>query len=174
MTNEITRGYWVGVHCNGDFVCMETYSGYRSTRCDSKGKQHLLTPDVSDETLGLAVNDAMDHSRFVLPARRDDVWQHPDAEFDLSLYDYKQIEVEYVAWVKSLMERYSYKTQKSLFKDMKNVSIEKKSGLITFKPTHHEKLEDWSGTGEDVVIPDTSTAIEVGAALRLALSRCTG
>ena len=178
MTNEVVRGYWAGVKCNSDFICVETYSGYRSITRDSKGTQHLLTFESSDEALGFAVSDAMEHSRFVLPARRDDVWQHPDAEFDLGLYDYKQIEVEYAVWVKKLMERYGYKTKKMLFKDMKNVSIEKKSGVITFKPSHHEKLEGWGREKdngiEDVVIPADSTPAEIGAALRLALSRCTG
>lgn len=41
---------------------------------------------------------------------------------------------------------------------MKNCYLEKKYGVITFKPTHHEKLEARGGTGEDVVIQDTSSA----------------
>ncbi|NDL44379.1 contact-dependent growth inhibition system immunity protein, partial [Photorhabdus laumondii] len=43
-------------------------------------------------------------------------------------------------------------------------------------PSSHEKLEGWSGDGisvaDYVVIPADSSPEEVGAALRLAFSRC--
>ena len=178
MTNEVIRGYWAAVKCNSDFICVETCSGYRGgTDVDPKGKQHFIATDASDENLGLAVVDALAHSRWVLSAPREGSTYSPEVEFDSDL-TFKKGAERYVAWTEFLIERYSYKTKRALFKDMKNVSIEKKSGSITFKPWHHEKLEAWGRTKgdgiEDVVIPDTSTPAEIGAALRLALSRCTG
>ncbi|WP_338052467.1 contact-dependent growth inhibition system immunity protein [Stutzerimonas marianensis] len=45
------------------------------------------------------------------------------------------------------------------------------------RPSHHEKLEAWSGKGlsesDYVIIPSGSSPSDVGAALRLAFSRCT-
>lgn len=167
-----------GAKNNGDFICIETWSGYRSSNLDPKGKQHLLSPDVSDEALGVAVLDALAFSRFVLPAPRTDVWQHPDAEFDKELYDYKLGIERHAKWIADLMSHFGYKTKRALFKNMHSCDIERKEGSITIGPTHHEKLEAWSREKdngiEDVVIPADSTPSEIGAALRLAFSRCTG
>lgn len=174
MTNEVIRGYWASVYCNDDFICVRTNSGYRGgTDIDPHGKQNLLPADANDEDIGLAVVDALVHSRWVLTAPREGSTYPPEVEFDSDLTLKKAME-RHAEWVESLMNRYSYKTKKTLFKGMKNCYIEKKLGCISFKPTYHEKLKAWSGTGDDVVIPDTSAPVEVGAALRLALNRCTG
>ena len=105
MNEKITKGAWANAKFNGDFILVETFSGYTSSMRDSKGKQHFLAPDAGDEELGLAVQDALAHSRFVLPAPRTDVWIHPDAVFDMELYDYRQTAARYAAWTKDLMAR---------------------------------------------------------------------
>ncbi|MCT7051686.1 contact-dependent growth inhibition system immunity protein, partial [Salmonella enterica] len=49
---------------------------------------------------------------------------------------------------------------------------------ITIRPSFHEKLEAWSGDRisetDNVVLAVDSTPAEIGAGLRLALSRCKG
>jgi hypothetical protein len=175
--DNVTRGYWAGAYCNGDFICVESYSGYRGgMHADPKGTQHLLSSGIGDEVVGLAVMDSLSRSRFVLPERRTDVWQHPDVEFDLELFDYKQVAERYAVWIKNLMDHYSYKTKRALFKNMEHCSITSKSGTLTIRPDRHQKLEQWGRTKddpiEDVVIPADSTPAAIGAALRLAFSRC--
>ena len=163
--NEVVRTPWAEAVDNGDFICVDTYSGYRSGVRDPLGKQHLLPPDVGDLELGAAVLDCFAHSRFVTPQE------------DMALYDYEQVTSRYAEWVKNLMATYGYKTKRALFKRMKRCGIESLEGFITIDPTYHEKLEAWGGNGiskEDcIVIPADSTPSEVGSALRLALSRCT-
>lgn len=177
--NGIVRGYWADAYYNGDFICVKTRSGYRggTEGGDPKGKQYLLPPDASDIALGAAVLDAMAHSRFVLPAPRTDVWIHPEVEFDMELYDYKKSIERYAAWTKALMERYGYKTKRALFKQMKLCGIDSKNGVVDIRPSYHEKLEGWSGDGiteeDHVKLAANSSAAEIGAALRLAFSRCT-
>lgn len=174
--SQVAKGAWAEAVCNGDFICVDTFSGYRSSRRDPKGKQILLSPDTSDEVLGLAVLDALAHSRFVLGAPRTDVWVHPEVEFDMDLYDHRRVAERYAAWTKALMERYGYKTKRALFKDMKNCHIHREGDVITMHPSHHEKLEHWGGGDgiEKLVIPADSTPEKIGASLRLAFSRCTG
>lgn len=169
------KGDMAGISFNGNFICVETWSGYSSSNRDFRGVQHFLNPGVLDSELGEAILDAMAHSRFVLPAPRTDAWQHPDAEFDLDLYDYQQGIERYKAWKDDLMARYGYKTQRALFKDMKNCSVERCNGALTIRPSHHAKLEGWEGSTaiENVILPADSTPAEIGAALRLAFSRCT-
>lgn len=176
--NNVKRKYSAHAIENGDFICIETYSGYRGgTHADPKGASHLLPPDTTDAQLGEALVDALARSRFVLPAPRKDIWTHPDVTFDRDLYDHEQVQARYRQWTSCLMARYGYKTKRALFKNMKNCSIELDGDVITICPSFHEKLETWSGEGiteEDyAILPANSSPSEIGAALRLAFSRCT-
>lgn len=86
------------------------------------------------------------------------------------------ISQRYDSWVANLMEQYGYKTKRALFKNMMRCSLEISDGFLTISPSYHEKLEAWSGTGidenDDVILSVNSSAEEIGAALRLAFSRC--
>ncbi|EOB0292413.1 contact-dependent growth inhibition system immunity protein [Escherichia coli] len=174
--NNIVKTAWASVKANADFICVETYSGYSSNRCDPQGVQLLNTPDIGDNELGIMVKNALAHSRFVLPAPHTDVWIHPEATFDMELYDFKRTAERYADWVKKLMMQYGYKTKKALFKGMKSCDISCDNGVITISPSRHEKLEEWGGTGrggsDNVILPADSSPEEIGAGLRLALSRC--
>jgi hypothetical protein len=176
---EVQPRQWAGAKLNQDFFCIETYSGYGGgTDRDPKGSQSLLPSDASNESVGAALLEALSRSRFVLPEPRKDVWIHPAATFDLELSDYELSAERYKTWIADLMHRYGYKTKRVLFKDMNSCTIECDDGFITIQPSHHDKLEGWGrekGDGiEDVVIPADSSPEAIGAALRLAFSRCTG
>lgn len=175
--NEVVKASWCNVKANKEFIFVATLSGYRAYRADPKGVEHLLPPDADNEVLGAAVLNALAHSRFVLPEPRKDVFLHPDVTFDKDLYDYESSNRRYAAWIANLIEIYGYKTKRTLFNDMKNCSVESMDGFITMRPSHHDKLEGWSGDGiseEDyVMVTANSMPEEVGYALRLALSRCT-
>jgi hypothetical protein len=150
---------------NPNFICIETYSGRGRLGSDPRGVRHLLDPDASDEAIGLAILDALKLSRFL-----------STQEYD-GFFDPEPNRQRYADWVVTLMKRYGYKTKRALFKNMKNCGIHQNTETFIFSPTRHEKLEGWSGEGisdEDlVVIPATSSPIEVGQALRKAFARCT-
>lgn len=114
--------------------------------------------------MGAALLDALAHSRFLLP------------EEDPELFDYQLGVERYHAWVAAIRKQYRYKTKRAMFKNMHCCQIEKVSGVITIEHNRHETLEGWGGEGinkEDyIVLPDTSSAAELGTALRLAFSRC--
>jgi hypothetical protein len=176
MNYDVT-GSWANADCNGDFILVETVSGYRGpAHREPKGKQHFLALDSSDEQLGQAVIDALAYSRLVLPAPRTDVWIHPDTEFDMELYDYRQVVERLKAWNKDLMTRYGYKTKRALFKSMDHCGIERKGRKIAISPYRHIALQAWEPFDEsaNVVIPADGSPAEIGSALRLAFSRCTG
>ncbi|MCE0828995.1 CdiI family contact-dependent growth inhibition immunity protein [Buttiauxella sp. A2-C2_NF] len=174
--NDIVKSAWASVKMNADFICVETYSGYRSNQYDPQGVQHLSPPDVGDKELGEMVKDALAHSRFVLSAPRTDVWIHPEVTFDSELYDYKATAERYAEWIRKLMDRYGYKTKRALFKDMKSCEIRCANEVITITPSWHEKLEMWSGDRisdvDHVILSMDSPSAEIGAGLRLALNRC--
>ncbi|MFH5255071.1 contact-dependent growth inhibition system immunity protein [Burkholderia semiarida] len=166
MTDVVIKR-WASAYENRDFVQVETQSGYRGGLPDPLGKRIQLLNPTTDEDLGCAVLDALAASRFLHPNEHREF-------FDIR----GRVVPQYEEWVKSVMAAYGYKTRRALFKDMKSCGIEKLGGVITMRPTHHEKLEAWSGEGitEDslVQVRAGSDPAEIGMALRLALSRCTG
>ncbi|WP_035061424.1 contact-dependent growth inhibition system immunity protein [Andreprevotia chitinilytica] len=165
--SDVVKKQWAAVYRNDEFIHIETHSGYRGGLPDPDGKRFLLSPDVADEELGTAVLSALANSRFLPPREHE-------AFFDMR----GRVVPQYEVWVSELMARYGYKTKRALFKNMANCGIEVCEGQLKISPTHHEKLEAWSREKndgiEDVLISSTSSVVEVGAALRLALSRCTG
>lgn len=172
--NELRKAEWASVKANQDFITVQTFSGYRSSRMDPEGVRLVLLPKVDNEALGAAVLAALDASRFVLAEPREGVWIHPEATFDKRLYDLDVLKHASDEWVSLHMRKFGYKTRRELFKQLLNCNIERRDGEIRIFPTAHEKLEGWSGVPEDqhVVLPGSSTPSEVGEGVRLAMSRC--
>ncbi|MDN0125252.1 contact-dependent growth inhibition system immunity protein [Yersinia aleksiciae] len=167
MTEIPNKKSWAYIKANKDFISVETYSGYWNYLPDPKGKQYQLSPISSDDELGLAVLAALAASRIINP--------HDEPDF----FDVRgRVVPQYEAWVQSIMDKYGYKTKRTMFKEMKSCLIVREDATVTIRPSHHEKLETWSGKGitetDYVVIPENSLPAEIGAALRLAISRCTG
>lgn len=161
------QDYWVSVYSTADFLSIETYSGLGLVGTDSLFPPYLLSPDTNDETIGKTILQALSDSRTL-----------SDPEERIAFFDLEKGKVQYAAWVAMLMEKYGYKTKKSLFLKMKNCGIHCVNSKITISPTRHEKLEAWGGTGikdsDSVILSIDSPPFEIGAGLRLALSRCKG
>jgi hypothetical protein len=149
---------------NRDFISVKPYSGYSLAIADPKAPEYLLKPDASDEELGEAILNALKHSRFLSYEEATELRANGKQNYD--------------NWVQKIMSMYGYKTKKAMFKDMKSCGMSLHEGIITIRPSYHEKLEAWGGEGisEDdyVHISADSPHAEIGAALRLAFSRCTG
>src|SRR5260370_21640236 len=111
---EVPKTAWADAKSNGDFICVKTYSGYRSARDDPNGSQHLLPPDVEDRELGSALLDCLAHSRFLDPREQSD--EHR------TLFDYELGNERYSEWARRLMATYGYKTKRALFKNMRSCS----------------------------------------------------
>jgi hypothetical protein len=177
MFDDVERGYWASVLFNGDLFLIQTRSGFRGgTNVDFKCVAHHLWPDASDEALGLAVLDAMSHSRWVLGIPRAGIVYPAAVEFDKDLHNLELSMGRYQQWIADLMTQNSYKTKRALFKNMHSCSVDKYKDGIKMRPSRHEKLEAWgsekSDDIENVIIPADSTAAEIGAALKLAFTRC--
>jgi len=155
MTLPIKKS-WAEAMSNGDFICVETYSGYRRIAGDPQGAMHLLPPDTDNETLGAAILDSLTRSRF-LTSEEANVF-----------FDYETVNKRYAEWVDNLMRRYEYKSKRALFKNMKACGIECQNSLITIRPSNHEKLQGWSGDGisqsDYVIISSDCPPEEIGAA----------
>ncbi|KMW71983.1 hypothetical protein TI10_17950 [Photorhabdus luminescens subsp. luminescens] len=157
---------WKNARCvfNGDFYSVTTYSGYCSLNLDPSGGNHMLFPDTSDAELGTAVFNALSKSRFIPFESLGD------------FLDNEKGEERYNQWVTEMMAFHRYRSKRQLFKKMNSCNIRLLDGVITIMPYGHKKLELWTGQGivgsDYVIIPADSSPEEVGAALRLAFSRC--
>ncbi|BBF85943.1 hypothetical protein DLM_2329 [Aquitalea magnusonii] len=125
-----------------------------------------MEPDADHHTLGLTVLQALQNSRTL---------SNEECE-TTDFFDLTAGKLRYQAWYQELMQRYGYKTKKALFKNMQLCGIHCVNGIITIIPYRHEKLEAWGGDGIEesdyVVLSTASTPEEIGAGLRLAISRC--
>lgn len=173
--NDVFKKRWSSVISNGDFILVQTCSGYRSGIWDAREGEYIFGLDVTDAALGEVVFMALSKSRFVLPEKRDDVWQHPEAAFDPELFDYRKSADRYQVWVDDLIRRLGCRSRRALFKRMMYCSIVDSVGVLTFEPMRHVKLEAWESMRdevESVVIPAESDPADVASAVHLALSRC--
>ena len=149
---------------NDEFISIKTCSGYFNFLADPEVPEHLLVPDASEEEIGRALLDALSRSRILIPKENRD------------FFSFERAGVRYEEWVKKIMARYGYKTRRAMFENMKNCWTHSQDDKITLKPTNHVKLEAWEGKSKDkvadVAIPVTSSAFEVGKALKEAFNRC--
>ena len=157
------------VNCkkNQDFILVVTQSGDTQRVNDYDfGKEYYLPVDVNDTTLGEAVLGCLAACRWIT---YDD-----DPSF---FYPMETIVPRYKQWVADTMAKYGYKTKTKMFRYMDNCSLDMKDNKITVAPYHHRALEAWSGQDlegkNNVIIPADSSPAEIGAALKLAFSRCT-
>lgn len=161
------QDYWVSVFHTNDFLSIETNSGLGRVRRDPVFLPHLLSPEADDKSVGEVILKSLSDSRTL-----------NSLEERVAFFDRERSKEQHTAWIKMLMEQYGYKTKNALFKSMKHCIIHCVNNVITISPTWHEKLEAWSGDriseSDYVVLPADSSPAEIGAGLRLALTRCKG
>lgn len=165
MVFNQNQDYWANVFVTDEFLCVDTYSGLGMTGRDPLFPSHLLPPNADDISIGETILLSLSNSRsLTIREERADFFN-----LERNKENYKQ-------WIAMLMGKYNYKTKRKLFNNMKKCGVHLVNGLITISPSRHEKLEAWGRTKgdgiEDVVLSVDSTPEEIGAGLRLALSRC--
>lgn len=158
------QDYWTGFKANEKALIIQTWSGLGRYAPDDVSPPHILPLDTDDETLGKVLLQALANSR---------TFVYGTAE-DKDFFDPTKSQQRYDDWVAHLCEQLGYKTKRALFKKMMSCSIWLKNGRIEISPSHHVKLEAWDGMRdvEDVIVSLDNTPAEIGAGLRLALSRC--
>jgi len=151
---------------NEQFILIETHYGGGRGAVDSEAPKYFFDLEIDDASLGKAVITSLQASRRVAIN---------EIQF---LFDYKKMEYMYNKNVASIIKIYGYKNKSQIFRRMRSVGINKEENFIKLVPTIHERGAAWRRDQddgiEDVIIPFSSTPTEVGAALRLAFSRCEG
>ncbi len=153
---------WADIQRTERFICVEPRSGYSMILPENDGYTIHLPHDASDEALGRALLEALDRSRFIWPADEPEFfeWQR-----------YVKCDRH---WEKETMRRYSYKTRRDLYKNMNWCRAERSEGKLSIKPHRRDQPGLWTDVPPEkiVVVPASQNVATLGAALRLALSRC--
>jgi len=154
------------VKSNNDFIFIQTYSGFFNFLPDPDGKKFFLDQAVSDNDLGCAITES------VLACRQVDPNSDPDF-----FHVRGRVIPQYEDWVSEVMAKYGYKNRKLMFKNMNSCYVDMvEEGFLIMKPSYHEKIEAWSGKGiteaDYVKVPFPAPPENIGAALRVCISRC--
>jgi len=148
---------------NSKFISVWTYSAYRMGQPDPLYEPVDLSVNCLDNELGYAIVFALNKTRFFSLKQAEEIREASSNHYN------KCIEQQ--------VKKYGYRSRRALFKDMKSCSISETGEVITILPSHYEGLEEFSNKGiaedQHVKIPTSSGHAEIGAALRLAFSRCT-
>jgi len=145
------------------FVDVVAHSGYRGYRPDREAFGCTLAADASDEQLGSAVRKALLLSR-----------QIEFAEVK-AFFDSKLMQQLHDDWVALMMSSYGYRSRRALHQALRSCRCESDGSKIRLVPWRREGAEGYVGFGTpdvDVVVPFDSSDVELGAAARVALSRC--
>jgi hypothetical protein len=146
------------------FINIDTYSGHRLLGVDVRGAHILLSPTASTETIGNAVLEALNKSRFLSLEESD------------RFFDDKTEGEEYQRGIEAMIKDFGYRSRMAMFKNMMRVSIRLTEDVMSFMPSIHTGLERWRSSKsdglEDVVIPADSDPSTIGKALLEAFKRC--
>ena len=162
MTFNQEQDYWAGYKANERALIIQTWSGFGRYAPDHLYPPHILPLDTDNGTLGTTVLQALANSRTL------------DNEAErIDFLKQESFKLRYEDWVANLCGNLGYKTRRALFKNMMSVDIWLHNGCLKISPSRHVKLEAWDAIdADDVILSLDNSPEEIGAGLKLALSRC--
>ncbi|WP_341485556.1 contact-dependent growth inhibition system immunity protein [Thioclava sp. GXIMD4215] len=178
---EITQfRRWARIMQNQDFYFIKTCSGLRSGMFhDPKGREHILEVATDDAALGAALRDSLSASRVVAQSPAPDGMTWPTFVEIAPEFKSSSRAAYYHDWVARIMAHGRYKTKRKMFAEMRlcSVELDMDKAEIDIAPKNHVKLEAWDlgklTEADNVRISAQVSDAELGAAMRLALRRCT-
>jgi hypothetical protein len=158
---EKRQGKRASVMTNGRLFAVVSMSGRGLLSSDPDAFHRILGPTHTANSLGNALREALDSSRFL------------DVEDASMFLDGEASSARWNMFVSELMHSSGVGSRRALFKDMMQCNVAEDETKITFSPTQHEKLEVWKGLGIDTTCSVAATDEEIGTALTTALRNCT-
>ena len=165
MIFNLEQDYYASFNANNRAIIIYTSSIANLIVLDFKYSPYIFNLDASNDVLGRTILQALEHSRTIDEQERDAIY-----------FPWEKYKQHHEDWLAHLCKALGCKTKRTLLKDMMHCSVWLKNGRITISPTRHVKLEAYDGLpdDEDVILSLDNTHEEIGAGLRLALSRCHG
>jgi hypothetical protein len=143
----------------GDVAIIQSQSGRGLVWDDPESFFELIDIKSSDEVLGLAANSALERSRFLDASSARELGERAAAERKDRLSE--------------LASKLNLRGQQSLLKGMALCHVVSNDESFYVQPTKHVKLDAWEGIpSENVLVPPSAIAEELGRSIRDALGRC--
>ena len=153
---------WVQIYQNNRITSFQSLSGLAFAVPDAEGVVRNVPAGAADEMLGEALRDALNHSRFLAPH-----------EIKKSLTDYREIERVFKMRMDLLAQDSGFSSRRRIFQSLRFCSVTMRHGEISFEPTEHIRGDEWRDLRTPpIVIADDADASALGAAVRLAMSKC--
>jgi len=161
--SDVPFTQWAAIHATEKFFIVTPLSGYRRQLPEDELYSIYLEPGATEATLGQAVLEALSKSRFIHP--------HTDRGF----FKMDRVLTADKRWHQEFMKRYSYKTKRDAYKNMRYCFAERREGKISIQP-HKRDVKPglwWDLPPEKtVILPETNDPGIVGAAATMALNHC--
>jgi hypothetical protein len=156
------------IFCNGDFVLFEPLFGYGMYVPLPNSKREVFNLfEITVAALGRNVKEMFENSRVLDVSEVDDFFE-PN-QIDKWVKDSEVLTIKLV----------NKKNKTDFYKNMMQIPAARENDVISFRPTKHDRSDYYSGinpgSGPEIVkLPLSSSDEEIGEALKLALTRCTG
>ena len=162
ILNPMTKRRSASLYGTDKFICVHALYGYRRALLADDGFRAYIAADASDESLGSSVLRALNESHAMDPVK------------DRDFFDGRRHYETYKGWLNEAMAKYNMRSKSQMFKHLAYCSIHREKGKISIEPHAHRGSDRIDVLGDDqiVEIPASTNAIAVGAAVRLAMSRC--
>jgi len=159
---EQRQGKNVSAFRNAELLYLWPMTGLRLLFIDPRTSARLLSLNDDAETIGAALAQTLTESTILT-----------SEEFQ-KIFRSGEIQKKGDEWDNFLIERFSYKSSKTLYEGMHKCSIREVSGNISISPSRHNDLQSWTGISgvEDVILPAHSSNKEIGLALLEGFNRC--
>ena len=164
---KITRR--LSVHCNEHFV--DIVGGATCTILyDIKGEsQRELILPVDNYVLGEAIKTCLENSKELTNDEWDAIYGTNDNEF------YKSMQEKSKDRIASQIEKYGYKSEKAMYKNMNSCPLDVyDEDIIQILPFIHEKLTVWGCPDISIKIRYDTPIEMLGATVRYAFTKCKG
>jgi len=139
-------------------------TGYTFGVAERGGFRKYLSADALDAPVGEALVEALANSRVVTPnGKRRDFFQP------------QNVEKAFVEWLNDLVKKHGYASHDAALEQMEYIRVEMAGGVIALHPYRHQGGDKWEQlVGANFTVPENAGSEAIGAAVRMALSRCAG
>lgn len=161
------ESYSVAANQFQKFYLIESKVKYSGAIVDPEGVRHVLPPDATAEQLGVAILDALGHSRFIPPSHPD-FSKYFEKRSLVRAGDEYDVELMRLAGVRSKIG--VYRGSKGV-----NVTLEVDHGEINIYASSRRTGSSFWSNKDDVVgqetVPATASAVDLGEAYLRALAK---
>jgi len=153
---------WVSIYQNNRITSFQSLTGRAFAVPDAEGAVRNVQSGSSNEVLGEALWETLSYSRFITPET-----------FNPTLIDHREIDRVFKMRLDQLARDSGFSSTRRIFQSLRFCSVTEALGQIKFEPTRRIRGNEYQDLRmPPIVVADNVDALALGAAVRLAMSKC--